>query len=149
MDSNKLHSEIEHLIIEWNLEARRTAGSLTREIMDLIKKDEEAIIELMISASKWGSWAYDLEERRAQGKLNLEDFKEWRKKVMRDLYEKKLKSKEEKVMNEQEIIKAQQELINLLYTQVVDLSMMSKIELGDDVIAEIKRLRAIINEHSR
>ena len=41
---------------------------------------------------------------------------------------------------------AQQELINVLYTQVVDLSMMSKIELGDDVIAEIKRLKEIINE---
>jgi hypothetical protein len=40
---------------------------------------------------------------------------------------------------------AQQELINLLYSQVVDLSMMSKIELGDDVIAEIKRLNEIIN----
>ena len=44
---------------------------------------------------------------------------------------------------------AQQELINLLYSQVVDLSMMSKIELGDDVIAEIKRLKAIINEQPR
>ena len=41
---------------------------------------------------------------------------------------------------------AQQQLINLLYSQVVDLSMMSKIELGDDVIAEIKRLNDIINE---
>jgi hypothetical protein len=41
---------------------------------------------------------------------------------------------------------AQQELINLLYSQVVDLSMMSKIELGDDVIAELKRLKEIINE---
>ena len=40
---------------------------------------------------------------------------------------------------------AQQELINVLYSQVVDLSMMSKIELGDDVIAEIKRLNDIIN----
>jgi len=40
---------------------------------------------------------------------------------------------------------AQQELINVLYSQVVDLSMMSKIELGDDVIAEIKRLNEIIN----
>ena len=38
------------------------------------------------------------------------------------------------------IIKTQQELIDLLYSQVVDLSMMSKIELGDDVIAEIRRL---------
>ena len=41
---------------------------------------------------------------------------------------------------------AQQELIKVLESQVVDLSMMSKIELGDDVIAEIKRLKEIINE---
>lgn len=41
---------------------------------------------------------------------------------------------------------AQQQLIELLMNQVVDLSMMSKIELGDDVIAEIKRLKSIINE---
>jgi hypothetical protein len=41
---------------------------------------------------------------------------------------------------------AQQQLINLLYSQVVDLTMMSKIELGDDVISEIKRLNEIINE---
>ena len=44
---------------------------------------------------------------------------------------------------------AQQELINVLYSQVVDLSMMSKIELGDDVIAEIKRLNDIINGQTR
>ena len=41
---------------------------------------------------------------------------------------------------------AYQQLINLLYSQVIDLSMMSKIELGDDVIAEIQRLKKIINE---
>jgi hypothetical protein len=49
-------------------------------------------------------------------------------------------------MNDKEIIKTQQELIDLLYSQVVDLSMMSKIELGDDVIAEIKRLKVLLNE---
>jgi hypothetical protein len=43
----------------------------------------------------------------------------------------------------------QQELIDLLRHQVADLSMMSKIELGDDVIAEIKRLKGIINEQTR
>jgi hypothetical protein len=52
-------------------------------------------------------------------------------------------------MNEQEIIKTQQELIDLLYSQVVDLSMMSKIELGDDVIEEINRLQKIINPKQR
>ena len=41
---------------------------------------------------------------------------------------------------------AKDELIKVLYSQVVDLTMMSKIELGDDVIAEIKRLNEIINE---
>ena len=41
---------------------------------------------------------------------------------------------------------AQQQLINLLYSQVVDLTMMSKIELGDDIIAEIKRLNSIIDK---
>ena len=41
---------------------------------------------------------------------------------------------------------AKDELITVLYSQVMDLTMMSKIELGDDVIAEIKRLRGIINE---
>jgi hypothetical protein len=38
------------------------------------------------------------------------------------------------------------ELINVLYGQVIDLTMMSKIELGDDVIEEIKRLKGIINQ---
>ena len=41
----------------------------------------------------------------------------------------------------EEIINTQKQLIDLLYSQVVDLSMMSKIELGDDVIEEIKRLK--------
>lgn len=54
--------------------------------------------------------------------------------------------KQYKVMNDKERIKMQQELIDLLYSQVVDLSMMSKIELGDDVIAEIKRLKNLLNE---
>ena len=41
---------------------------------------------------------------------------------------------------------AKDRLIKVLYSQVVDLSMMSKIELGDDVIDEIKRLKGIINQ---
>lgn len=41
---------------------------------------------------------------------------------------------------------AKDKLIELLYSQVVDLTLMSKIELGDDVIEEIKRLKSIINE---
>jgi hypothetical protein len=49
------------------------------------------------------------------------------------------------MITNEEKIKLQQELIDVLYTQVIDLSMMSKIELGDDVIEEIKRLKKLIN----
>ena len=40
----------------------------------------------------------------------------------------------------------QNELINLLYSQVVDLTMMSKIELGDDVIAELNQIKREISD---
>ena len=49
-------------------------------------------------------------------------------------------------MNKEE---AKDQLIELLMNQVADLTMMSKIELGDDVITEINRLKNIINEQSR
>jgi hypothetical protein len=39
---------------------------------------------------------------------------------------------------------AKDALIEVLMNQVMDLTMMSKIELGDDVIEEIKRLKTII-----
>ena len=40
----------------------------------------------------------------------------------------------------------QAELIELLESQIMDLTMMSKIELGDDVIDEIKKLQAEIEQ---
>lgn len=49
-------------------------------------------------------------------------------------------------MNKDSLIETQRELIKVLETQVIDLSMMSKIELGDDVIAEINRLRFLITQ---
>ena len=42
---------------------------------------------------------------------------------------------------------AKDALIELLFSQVTDLTLMSKIELGDDVIEEIKRLKAVINDN--
>jgi phospholipase C len=42
---------------------------------------------------------------------------------------------------------AKDALIEVLMNQVMDLSMMSKIELGDDVIAEIRKLKEIINRY--
>lgn len=47
-----------------------------------------------------------------------------------------------KIEELKQIIETQKELINLLEGQVVDLTMMSKIELGDDVIEEIKLLKS-------
>ncbi len=41
------------------------------------------------------------------------------------------------------------QLIKLLEGQLIDLTMMSKIELGDDVIMEIKRLHKIIGNAER
>ena len=45
----------------------------------------------------------------------------------------------------QAYVDVQNELIQSLYSQVVDLTMMSKIELGNDVIEEIKRLKNKLN----
>ena len=42
---------------------------------------------------------------------------------------------------------AKDALIGVLMNQVIDLSMMSKIDLGDDVVEEIKRLQEIINQN--
>jgi hypothetical protein len=49
-----------------------------------------------------------------------------------------------KNMDKDETIAIQKELIDLLMSQVIDLSMMSKIELGDDVLDEIKRLKNLL-----
>ena len=35
---DKLYSDIEHLIIQWNNDGTKTAGELTRQIMGLLKK---------------------------------------------------------------------------------------------------------------
>ena len=55
-----------------------------------------------------------------------------------------MKEKRKVMISQEETIKVQQELINLLFCQIMDLTVMSKIELGDDVIAEIKRLNNIL-----
>ena len=50
-------------------------------------------------------------------------------------------------MSEADIIKIQQELINVLESQIMDLTLMSKIELGDDVISKIKKLKESLNQN--
>ena len=51
-------------------------------------------------------------------------------------------------MDNKNLIKAQRELIDLYETQIADLVMMSKIELGDDVIEEIRRIKSLITLHT-
>jgi hypothetical protein len=46
-------------------------------------------------------------------------------------------------MNKEE---AKSKLLELYESQIMDLTMMSKIELGDNVIKEIVKLKKIINE---
>ena len=50
------------------------------------KMSKEIIIEALIEASKWGSWAYESKWRERQGKTNPQDFKKWRRDVMEDIY---------------------------------------------------------------
>ena len=42
---DKLYSTIEHAIITWTLDGTRTAGSLTREIMLIIKQQQDEEIK--------------------------------------------------------------------------------------------------------
>ena len=51
-------------------------------------------------------------------------------------------------MQQEEIISIQKDLIDLLESQIIDLTLMPKIELGDDVIEEIKRLKGLLNEQT-
>ena len=46
----------------------------------------------------------------------------------------------------EELTIVQEELIDILNDQVIQLSMMSKIELGDDVIKAISDIKERINE---
>ena len=45
----------------------------------------------------------------------------------------------------EQLVEKQSQLIQLLEGQIVDLTTMSKIELGDDVIAEVWKLTKEIN----
>ncbi len=46
-----------------------------------------------------------------------------------------------------QIIETQTKIIELLEGQVIDLTLMSKIELGDDVIAKLSRLKAELKKN--
>ena len=44
------------------------------------------------------------------------------------------------------VIKIQEELLNLYEIQIMDLIVMSKIELGDDVLEKIKELKDALKD---
>lgn len=45
MDKDKLYGAIELAIIYWNLDGTKTAGELTREIMLIIKQEQDEEIK--------------------------------------------------------------------------------------------------------
>lgn len=74
---------------------------------------------------------YEFEE----GDESMQKMKAWvDRKFGRDLETLKLKED------------TKSKLLELYESQIMDLTMMSKIELGDDVIEEIVKLKKIINE---
>lgn len=40
MTEKELYSKIEHLIIKWNIDGTKTAGELTRQILELLKSEK-------------------------------------------------------------------------------------------------------------
>ena len=45
MDEKKLYSAIENAIIYWNIDGTKTAGELTREIISIIKQQQNEEIK--------------------------------------------------------------------------------------------------------
>jgi hypothetical protein len=81
---NKLYSDIESTIIGWTIDGTKTAGSLTRDIMDIIKnqsrtfnEEEMEFIKRCIE-SHWEIWNQTHEDNQkdwviSQNILNRQD----------------------------------------------------------------------------
>ena len=134
---------------------------MIHRLKDIIQKEENIV---MNKWSNYGKWRHpekrkelmkDREEKitsdthsnRLKDDIRTEfDKIKWMIDEYTQAQDKKIKKMtEEELQNFPQMMSskmaAQQQLIDLLYSQVIDLTMMSKIELGDDVIAEIKRLQ--------
>ena len=56
MSEDKLYTAIEAAIIRWNLDGTKTAGSLTREIVSIVKKDKPIVYhEHRKFKDEWGN----------------------------------------------------------------------------------------------
>lgn len=82
-----------------------------------------------------------------QPSINLDSFNEQANLIFNTIVQPQIKKYMEEIdLERNELVSTQDELIEVLKNQVIDLSMMSKIELGDDVIHEIIRLEDKINQ---
>ena len=101
--------------------------------------NEELIEELLIEAEALG-----LRERVLQRAVRIRQFdpKITPIKSYEDAYHQVIEEAPEYMKNREQ---AMLKLIELLEGQVIELTLLSKIELGDEVIEEIKILKTIIN----
>ena len=78
----------------------------------------------------------------------FEDFGSTSKESQEQIYQKFLETiEQQKVMSKKEQIL--REILNIYKIQAIDLSIMYKIDFGDDVIDEIKRLQDLLEEEEK
>jgi hypothetical protein len=126
-----------------NILCRDVAVSLCYDIESILKNEDpytSAVIELQIISDKNNVYEFDEVEFYENDIPQFDPYTGELNPMYQQLTGqpnpwKPTMSKEE----------AKDELIKVLYSQMADLSIMSRIELGDDVIAKIKQLNEIIN----
>jgi hypothetical protein len=117
--------------------------------MAYVQKKEEKNIKNMNKWYNYGKWRHPEKRKELmkdrEEKITADTRLNRLKDDIRTEFDKIKWMLDEYTQVQHKQIKFRDELIELLTNQVVDLTMMSKIELGDDVISEIKRLKDIIN----
>ena len=84
MTQKELYSQIEYLIIVWNNDGNKTAGSLTREIMELLtKKDYDKYIKVVNQNIKETERRMEtLDMLRKVSQLSFEDWVKFQNKEL-------------------------------------------------------------------
>jgi hypothetical protein len=121
--------------------------------MAYVQKKEEKNIKNMNKWYNYGKWRHPEKRKELmkdrEEKITADTRLNRLKDDIRTEFDKIKWMLDEYTQVQHKQIKFRDELIELLTNQVVDLTMMSKIELGDDVIEEMQRLKDIINGQSR
>jgi hypothetical protein len=123
VDTNKMVTAVEWLV------EQLFPNWMTQEQFHMIEQAKVMEKDQISKAWNDGDYAYFYSKETGREFDNGEQY-------YNEMYNKQTMSKEQ----------AKTELIKLLQNQIADLVLMSKIELGDDVIAEINRLKLIIGE---